>query len=145
MSHYLDIKTQITDLECLVEALCRIETRTGQWNKNKIEVHETPQNLYGYQGDVRSQKANVIIRKLHVGGASNDIGFLKSPDGTYTSIISEFDRRFYNLLWSEKLSTYYGVEKAKKEFKVKGIKYTETVDEKGRIQLRAKIQEKGMY
>lgn len=58
------------------------------------ESHSTPQNLYGYAGDVRKEKANIIVRKKHVGHSSNDVGFLKDSDGNYSMIISEFDKTF---------------------------------------------------
>ena len=143
MSHYVDIKTQITDEECLVAALGRIETK--QWTPDKIEIHKEAIHLYGYRNDIRSQKANVVIRRRYIGNASNDIGFLKNADGTYTSIISEYDQRLLGPTWLQRLTTYYGIEKAKKEFRAKGIKYTEAIDNKGRIQLRAQIVGKGIY
>lgn len=150
MSHYVDVKTSITDEECLTKALCRVENghdcyhRT--WDKSHIESHKQAMNLYGYKGDMRTDKANVIIRRKNVGRASNDLGFVKNADGSYTAIISEFDGRSmgFSSVWLQRLTTYYGVEKAKKEFKARGIKYTETTDEKGRVQLKAQVKG-GMY
>ena len=139
MSHYIDVKTQIKDTEALVRALKRV----GMTN---IEVHETAQNLYGYQNDLRNQKAHVIIRKKYVGHASNDIGFEKKKDGFFVAHISEFDQGTgeyknrnskYGVAWQKKLYTYYGVEVCKKEYDKKGWDYVEEVDEKDRIRLRA--------
>jgi len=31
-----------------------------------IEVHEEAQNLYGYRGDKRKEKAHIIIRKKYL-------------------------------------------------------------------------------
>jgi hypothetical protein len=64
-----------------------------------VEVHDTPQNLYGYQGDSRTDTAHVIVRRKYVGESSNDIGFLRNSEGVYEANISEFDR--YNLKYDE--------------------------------------------
>ncbi len=54
------------------------------------EGRELP--LYGYQGDRRSEAADIVVRRQHIGRASNDLGFVRTPDG-YVPIVSEFDRR----------------------------------------------------
>lgn len=48
--------------------------------------------LFGYQGDRRSQTAELVVRRQHIGSASNDLGFRHTPDG-YVPIISEYDVR----------------------------------------------------
>jgi len=88
MSEFVECKTKIKDRKALIDALIAIG-----FAESEIEIHEEAVHLYGYQGDRREQKANVIIRKKNVGGSSNDIGFIKKDDGTYEAIISEFDRR----------------------------------------------------
>lgn len=134
MSHYVDIEMQITDRAALVRALERMGF------KNKIEVYDKAENLYGYQGDQRKQKANVIIRRKFVGSASNDIGFEKQDRGFFTAHISEFDKGIgYDDDWISKLFTYYGVECAKQEAEREGLTYVEDVDEKNRIRLRVTI------
>lgn len=100
MSHFTTIKTRITDTEALVEAL-RDVGFAG------VEVFGQPQHLHGYQGDRRKQTAEVVIRREHVGEASNDIGFKRRGDGEYDAIISEFDRSKYNSKWLEKLTHRY--------------------------------------
>jgi hypothetical protein len=42
-----------------------------------------------------------------VGSASNDIGFKRFEDGTFTAIISEFDRRKYLQDWLHRLIQRY--------------------------------------
>jgi hypothetical protein len=108
-----------------------------------IETHEKAANLYGYQSDRREQKANIIIRRNHVGGFSNDLGFVKTADGTYQAIISDYDSSHYNKNWLGNLQMHYNIEKTKMAFESKGINYVETKDDKGRIQLRAKFQDAG--
>jgi len=87
MSEFVECKTKFKDRKALVEGLMALG-----FAESEIEVHEEAQNLYGYHGDKREQKANIIIRRKNVGGSSNDIGFAKQADGTYEAIISAFDR-----------------------------------------------------
>jgi len=58
----------------------------------KPQIHETARSLEGYRGDSRVQKAHIIIPRAQVGGASNDIGFLRKDDGTYTLHVSAYDQ-----------------------------------------------------
>ena len=97
----------------------------------QVEDHEEAQNLYGYQGDKRAQKANIIVRRKYVGGSSNDIGFEKKEDGTYAAIISDYDRGRYNDQWMKKLESAYGQEQAKDAFTTHGWTYQETRNEEG--------------
>ncbi len=48
--------------------------------------------LYGYRGDRRVETAEIVVRRGHVGQASNDLGFARTPAG-YVPIISEYDQR----------------------------------------------------
>ena len=48
--------------------------------------------LYGYQGDRRSETAEIVIRRQRIGAASNDLGFTQTPAG-YVPIVSEYDQR----------------------------------------------------
>jgi glutaredoxin len=144
VSHYNNFNTQITDPKALARALCRCKSRNGYtFTEAMIENHEIAVSLKGYQNDIRQQTANVIIRRNHVGGSSNDIGFAKQGDGTYQAIISDFDSSYYSKQWLGHLQMHYNIEKTKISLDEKGIKYVETKDEKGRIQLRAKFQDVG--
>lgn len=48
--------------------------------------------LSGYRGDVRPETAALVVRRRHLGPASNDLGFARTATG-YTPIISEYDQR----------------------------------------------------
>jgi hypothetical protein len=64
--------------------------------------------LYGYGGDRRSETAEIVVRRRHVGSASNDLGFARTEDG-FVPVISEYDQR--TLLGGQflvKLRTAYG-------------------------------------
>ncbi len=101
MSHFTCIKTQIKHQDALVQALADVGFHT-------VEVHETAQHLYGFQGDVRPQTAEVIIRRQYIGQASNDIGFKRQADGHFEAIISEYDRYKYSQQWVNELTQRYG-------------------------------------
>jgi hypothetical protein len=101
MSHFTCIKTQIKDKDALVQALADVGFKN-------VEVYETPQHLYGFQGDIRPQKAEVIIRRKDIGRASNDIGFKRQDDGQFEAIISEYDRRQYSHEWLNHVTQRYG-------------------------------------
>ena len=95
-------------------------------------------NLYGYTGDRRAQVANIIIRKKHVGAASNDIGFIKTADGKYELIISEYDRNIpRGKVFMQKFKQTYVTNQAKKALKKKGYKLKkQKVEKDGTIELR---------
>lgn len=101
MSHFTCIKTQIKNQDTLIQALSDV-------GFNDVEVHKTAQHLYGYQGDVRPQTAEVIIRRQYIGVASNDIGFKQQNDGQFEAIISEYDCQNYSQEWLNNLTQRYG-------------------------------------
>jgi hypothetical protein len=131
MSHYSEVAIELSDKGCLVAALNRLGF------KNKVEVHQEAQTLYGYQGDKRAQKAHIIIRQQHVGRAANDLGFEKQADGKYRVWVSDYDQKYnkYDDAWMGRLKQAYGVEKAKAEARKKGYRVSEKKLEDGRIQL----------
>ena len=58
---------------------------------NEVEEGEALA-LYGYQGDRRAETAEIVVRRRHVGSASNDLGFAQTPQG-FVPVISEYDQR----------------------------------------------------
>ena len=86
MSHFVECRTEFKDPQALVAALVECGFRADQ-----IEVHAESVALYGYQGDVRPQKAHIVIRRQHIGAGANDVGWERQTDGTYRAWISEFD------------------------------------------------------
>jgi hypothetical protein len=115
MSAYASLETQYKDRECLVAAL-------GDMGYNDVEVHEEAQNLVGYHGDTRAEKANVIVRRKFVGSAANDIGFVKTPAGTYSAIISQYDSGKHNTKWLDGLKKNYTERVVVKEARRQGLK-----------------------
>lgn len=82
MSHYTVIETQLLDAECIIAALKQMGYQPEQ--------HEKPVNLYGYQGDLREQTAEIVIPRKQIGGDANDIGFKRDANG-FKIYVSEYD------------------------------------------------------
>ncbi|GAA3455566.1 DUF1257 domain-containing protein [Dactylosporangium matsuzakiense] len=101
MSHFTRVRTALRDADLLVEALAAV----GYPN---AERHDEPTTLFGYQGDRRPETAEVIVRRAYISGASNDIGFRRTADGTFDAVISDFDRRRHDTAWLHRLTQQYG-------------------------------------
>jgi phage-related tail fiber protein len=129
MSHFTAIKTQIKQIPPLLQALADL-------GFSEVEVHDAAQHLFGFRGDVRSQTAEVIIRRQYVGVASNDIGFQRQADGTFTAIISDYDQQTYSAQWLNQLTQRYGYHLLKATAPQQGFTVeTEQVLEDGTIRL----------
>ena len=101
MSQFTRIRTTLRDAGLLAAALKEV-------GFGAAEVHDQPETLYGYRGDARPERAEVIVRRKDIGPASNDIGFARQPGGSFEAIISEFDRRTYDERWLLRLTQAYG-------------------------------------
>ena len=77
-------------------------------------VHKKATNLYGYQGDKRSQKAHIILPRSQVGSASNDVGFERTEKG-FKLHASEFDKAWRTGKKIKQLNMSYSENKLKKE------------------------------
>jgi len=49
-------------------------------------------SLFGYQSGRRPETAEIVVRRHHLGSASNDLGFARTQAG-YVPIVSEYDHR----------------------------------------------------
>ena len=114
MSHFTRLKTRLADVDGLTRALADVGFKT-------VEVHEAAQALHGYQGDTRTQTAEVIVRRKYVGRASNDLGFKRQEDGTFEAIISDHDRRKYSEKWLQQLSQRYAYHVARAKLEAQGF------------------------
>jgi hypothetical protein len=130
MSRYAEFVTELRDENFLVCALKAMGF--------EIECHATPQTLFGYHGDARPEKANVIIRRQNTGiGASNDIGFVRDGIGKpFRAIISEYDDGAkFDARWMGLLKQRYTEEKTIATARQKGYRFDrrEEIDtEKGK-------------
>jgi hypothetical protein len=134
MSHLNAMKTQMSDREMLVRALCR----HMHLNRNQIEVHDKAQPIIGYHGNEDQVVGNVIIRKGK-SGIPSDIGW-EQKDGAFTGHVDSFDYT-QNSSWNSKiilddnwnlgLQDAYNREVLVQGLKDKGKEFTETVDKDG--------------
>lgn len=137
MSAYRETKTKITDQECLVKAL------ESKGYKPEVLTGEGRQ-LVGIGGKVRPEKANVILSREQVGGASNEVGFQKLADGSFKAIISEYDlgRNFSQKKLSD-LTQVYAEFKIKKIAKQQGLEFTGTSTNNGTRKITYRVSNQG--
>lgn len=122
MSQFTEQQTQITDATILKECLAEKGYPT-------VEHTEQPQPLLDFQGkqtkylDKNGDKAEIIIRRKYVPGMSNDIGFKKNTDGTFSAIISQYDKSHHNDSWMIDLKKKYAEKKIMKTAKKSGLTF----------------------
>ena len=113
MSAYGEYETTLSEQNFLVEGLTAMGYR--------IEVHAAGAPLVGYHGDERPERAHVIIRRAQLDSASNDIGFVRGPDGRFRAILSEYDRSIgYDDRWLGKVHQHYKEKQTLAVAKAKG-------------------------
>jgi len=113
VSHYATIKTKLTDEEVLVQAIREMGYQVEQGKD--IGLHD-------WLGNIRPQKADIVIRRKHLSSISNDIGFKKENDG-FKVIISDMDvNRGERKNFVAELTQKYNYIKVKKEVIKQGLK-----------------------
>ena len=105
MSEYHEIELKFKDESVLIQTLKDMGYVP--------QIHQKAVNLHGYQGDKRSQKANILIPRKQVGTASNDVGFEKTKKG-YVLHASEFDKKWRTGERIKTLNKSYTENKIKK-------------------------------
>ena len=118
ISHFTEISLEIRDKEALLAAL------TEMGYDGKVEVHDAPVVLIGYDGNPRvlrhdNVRAEIVIRRQHLWRAANDIGFARQADGTYTAYISEYDREVQPT-WHTRLLQAHGIHVAQEQLRTLG-------------------------
>lgn len=114
MSKYDGYPTEITNGDHLAAALKAMGY--------VVECHAEAQTLIDYHGHPRPEKANVIVRREHIGSASNDVGFVRGADGKYTAIISEYDREVHcGADWMARLKVNYQEQRQVAIMRAKGF------------------------
>lgn len=129
MSHFTRIQTKLIDRDILRQVLM-------EFGFDQVEIHTQPQPLYGYGGDARPERAEIIIRRQFISEDSNDLGFQLQADGSYSALISDFDRVQYNHQWLGKLTQRYSQLKLLKVSQAQGLTVTcQEVLEDGTIRI----------
>ena len=133
MSHFTVVEIEATDAVCLIEAVEVLGY------KGKIEVHDRPVTLIGYDGrprllDGQEVRAEIVVRRQHLWEAANDIGFARQPDGRYVAYISEYDRNV-RPTWHTDVVKEYGAAKAARELRALGWK-AEIARDQGQVRVK---------
>lgn len=100
MSHFSTVRTKLTSLECLVQALEDL--------KLQPQVYETPQALKGYYGGSQGQRAEIIVSGNRF-NARADMGF-KWTGSEYEMIQDEYEviKQLGGKFYSNQLMPAYG-------------------------------------
>jgi hypothetical protein len=145
MSHFTECLVDFQQ-SCEGDLVAALESVFG---KGHVEVHEEGAPLRGYMGDDRSElsasdpnyapKCHIIIRRRHVGSASNDVGYRRLPNGKYAAYISEYDQHaHFDGKRQDKVAQGYAVNVHERLLKKKNFsKVTKTVDENGVVRIKA--------
>jgi len=130
MSEYITVEIELENEKTIKEVLKELGY--------PFEEHKIARHLIGWRGDKRTQVANIIIRKRHVGSAANDIGFRKKINGKYELIISEFDKsQPQGGIFMKKFKQLYVQKETRKYLKRKGYRLKkQKVEQDGTIELR---------
>jgi hypothetical protein len=138
MSEYVIVATAFTDADHLVDALVDLG-----FPRDTIEMHDHPVTLYGYRGDARPERAEIVIRREYVGRGANDIGFVRQADGTFRAIISEYDQRTpgtcgpYDHAFLGRLTQAYSLRTIQHHYRARGYQVQVQRQSDGTIQVVA--------
>ena len=137
ISEYAQYEGEYNDRECLVNALVE-----QGYAREHIEVHDQPQQLIDFQGrathylEESGDRAEVIVRRQHVGGAANDLGFKKQENGKFAPIISRYDTGKHNTKWLTGLKDKYHEQVATKQARRMGLKLKSRTVVNGKVIVR---------
>ena len=116
MSKFDDYQTLMNDQDCLVESLGSLGRKTVL---AKDQVNGDP--LFGYEGAQRPERAQVILPRKTLSGASNDIGFRREENGNFTAVVSQYDSQIgYGKAWLAKVNATYLEKKGIKDLTAQG-------------------------
>lgn len=147
-SRYVVGKVCFKDLSALTQGLEEL------FGKGSVEVSKSGENTltpYDYHGQQRTQEIGqvaAVVRRKHIGSASNDLPIRREADGSYRVVVSEYDISHVptRLGWKGvktideiegRLNQRAGVVQLRKGLKSEGYTLSETVDEDGTIHVRA--------
>ena len=138
MSEFSKATTQFKDAESLIAALAAMG-----YPRENIEVHAEPQQLFDYRGRKTTylskdgDKANIIIRRKHIGGLANDMGYVwDTALGSYGEIISQYDSTaHFPESWRNGLKVAYAENATIKKSKLMGARFSHKTNNNGKTQL----------
>lgn len=120
--------------------MTNLKTKAHEIVSNEVRVDMVnPMHLEGYHGDQRAETANVVIPRSLVnqymsGGASNDVGFVKTDDG-FDAIISQYDQGRW---WNQSVDRFWQMAATHEACEAASLNgYTTEIveDEQGNVQI----------
>ena len=144
MSHFTEMKVSFKTAH-EAEFVAALEVCFGKGN---VEVYENGASLTGFQGDNRANLSSkspdyappchIIIRRKSVGPSSNDVGYRRLENGSYSAYISEYDQRSnFQKKKQDAVAQDYTTRVAEKSLKTKGYTLKRTVLKDGTVKLVA--------
>ncbi|WP_428261750.1 DUF1257 domain-containing protein [Haliangium sp.] len=127
MSAYMTLATPMIDRECLLLALADLG-----FGLDVVELHDEPVALVGYQGRARTERAEIVIRRAHVGRASNDIGFERTETG-YRAHVSNYDHPRFGRGWLDQLDARYREHDQRKQARLAEAERRRREEERKRL------------
>jgi len=142
MSHFAEIKVDF-DQKNESDLVSALEKQFGEGN---VLVSENGLPLFGFQGDNRAEKAKtsadyappceIVIRRKHVGGASNDVGYKRTEDGKYAAYISDYDKRStFTTAKQNSVAQEYTAKVAERKLKAQGYITKRVTLDSGKIKI----------
>jgi hypothetical protein len=134
VSKFLECQTIISDRKFLIAALQELGYR--------VEFQPETAPLFGYEGLERPERAHVIIRRSQLSPASNDIGFIRTADGRFVALLSEYDQAIgYDRKWLGKVQQIYKEKQTIATARAKGyvLQGREIVQTPGGQQIRLRF------
>lgn len=117
MSAYITVATPMIDQTLLLAALADVGFGT-----EKVLVGTQPIALVGFEGSERAQAAHVVIRRQHLSGSSNDLGFVETATG-YRLIVSDYDRSRFGATWMASVSDRYRIREAERTARLRAEEF----------------------
>ena len=100
-----------------------------------VEDHDEPVALRGFLGDVRKDKAHVIVRKNQISASANDLGFFQNEDGSISAIVSDWDSQRVEMgrgsYIVEQLTQAYAAEELKVKARNQGLTLETSTNDQG--------------
>jgi len=144
MSHFSAVEVDFLSKNesCLIEAL------EEMYGKGNIEHSADGLALFGYGGDDRSKldknnpnyapKCQIVIRRQHVGGSSNDVGYCRTEDGKYKLYVSDFDQRSnFNAAKQKTVKQHYTASITKTQLRKQGYQVSMSHNKDGTLKILA--------
>lgn len=125
MSKFVEVKTEFKSKEDLLAAI-----EANNLTPKVSEENDLDLDAY-YSHERRSKCCSIVVPKSQLGCVSNDIGFMRQSDGSYTAVVGDMDtKRFHNIKKSYAVSL---VEKSMNNLKVKGFTFQRTEEKNGEV------------